>query len=133
MTATELAEEVWRCLPADVQERVYQKDMNLIVKLVFETITESLLLGEDVRIRNFGRIAARYIKGGNLVWCEFKQRKIPRKPNIKLEFTPAERLRKLVAKARGEMRALAKAKQEESHGEVRLRTGEEGRESEGGS
>jgi len=132
MTATELAKEVRDCLPPELQDRISQKEMNFIVKLVFESIIEALKLGDSVQIQNFGRIAATYVKGGNLVWCEFNKKMVPRKPNIKLVLKPAKRLRKIVSKARAEMRAVAKAKQEESNGEVRLRTGEEGSEGEGG-
>lgn len=108
MTATELAEEVYNCLPPELQKRINPREVLVIVKLVFETIIEALMLGDSVRIRNFGRIEATFIKGGNLVWCEPVKRFVPRKPNIKLKLVPAKRLRKMVSKARTRMRTLAK-------------------------
>ena len=53
------------------------------------------------------------------MWCEPVQREVPRKPNIKLVFTPARRLRKEVSRARMLMRAHAKKEQKEN-GKVQL-------------
>jgi len=132
MTATELAEEVYQCLPPEIQKRVNRKDVNIIVRFLFETIIQALMLGDSVRIRNFGRIEATFIKGGNFVWCEPVKRMVRRKPNIKLKLVPAKRLKRMVSRARARIRALAKAEWEKEDGEVRVRTGEEGPESEGG-
>lgn len=131
MTATELADEIFACLPSEVRKRVRKADVQLVVKLLFETITEALMLGDSIRIRNFGRIEAKFIKGGKLVWCEPVQREVPRKPNIKLKLVPAKRLKRMIGRIRNRMREEAR-QQEVSNGQVRIRTGEEGREGEGG-
>lgn len=131
MTATELAEEVYQCLPPEIRKRVTRKDVNIIVRFMFETIIQALMLGDNVRIRNFGRIEATFIKGGNLVWCEPVKRMVRRKPNIKLKLVPAKRLKRMVSRARARIRALAKAEWEKEDGEVRVRTGEKGYKSEG--
>lgn len=131
MTATELADEVFACLPSDMRERVRKSDVRLMVKLMFETIIEALMLGDDIRIRNFGRIEARFIKGGGMVWCEPVKRMVRRKPNIKLKLVPAKRLRRMVGRVRDKMRE--EARKANGNGEVRVRAGEEGREGKGGS
>lgn len=132
MTATELAEEVWSCLPSDVRKRMQRKDVNTIVKLIFETVLQEIVLGGSVRIRNFGTITAEFIKGGNMVMCGFAGKEYPRKPNIKLKLIPSPRLRQMVGRIRDTLRNEARKRREESNGEVRVPTGGKGREGEGG-
>lgn len=97
-----------------------REDVYTVVKLVFESIAEAIMVDDEVKIRNFGKIRARYIPGGKLVWCQPVQREVPRKPNIKLVFTPAQRLRSVVSRARMRMRAHAKKEQAKDNGQVQL-------------
>lgn len=109
MTARELAAEVYSCLPPEMRKRVSKKDILIVTRLIFETITEAIMLGDEVRIRNFGKMYAKFIKGGNLVWCNLVGKEVVRKPNIKLKLEPAKRLKRMVGKARSRMRYASKA------------------------
>src|SRR6056300_210298 len=108
MTTLELAVEVWDCLPPHVKKRVTARDVHLVVKLSFETIGEHLLVGDEIKIRNFGKITATLIKGGTKFWCEPMKRMVVRKPNIRIKFMPSSRLRNAVGSVRKELRARAK-------------------------
>ena len=108
MTGRELAYEVYQCLPQESRKRIKKEEVNSIVKLVFETISEAIMVNDAVRIRNFGSIRARFITGGKVVFCAPMNKSYPRKPNIKLIFTPSHRLRTRVSRERMRMRAHAR-------------------------
>lgn len=114
MTASELAKEVWNCLPPEAKKRIEIRDVKIIVALIFETIAQQIMLGDSIRIRNFGRIWAEFTKGGKEFWCEPVKRMVVRKPNIKIKFTPARRLKRAVGLARSRMRALARKDRKEA-------------------
>lgn len=125
MTGRELAFEVHKCLTGSARKRVRKEDVYLIVKLMFETISDSILCDDVVRIRNFGKIRAKVTKGGKMVYCAIRGKSYPRKPNVKVIFEPARRLRSKIGMARAIMRAHAKKEQEAESGEIQLRGGGE--------
>lgn len=114
MTGRELADEIHGSLSSKQQRKMNPDDVYVIVKILFETIIESIMLDDSIRIRNFGRIEAVFYPGGKMVWCEPIQRAVPRKPTLKIKFTPARRVKQMVAKTRSRLKALAKKKRKEN-------------------
>lgn len=124
-------DEIYSCLTEE-KKRIRKGDIQLVVKLLFETITQELLLGNSIIIRNFGRIEAQFKKGGELMWCEPVKRMVRRKPNIKLKMIPSRRIKRMLGRIRTKLREEAR-KRNGSNGEVRIRAGEEGQEGQGSS
>lgn len=112
MTGGELADETRRRLPPDLKKRLKPKDTRIIVRVLFEVITEAILNDDPVRIQHFGLIWAKFVPGGRIIYNVFIGRDTVERPRIELKFRACPGLKKRVRNLQSVLRAKFKKKME---------------------